>query len=614
MQLEDLLLGTFVYLAAAVIAAPLFARFGLGSVLGYLTAGIVIGPNVLALTGNDTADVMHFAEFGVIVMLFLVGLELQPAKLWDLRKPILGLGALQVVVTAAVLGAVALAAGFEPLTALVAGLALAMSSTAIVLQSLGERGLLRTSAGRSSFAVLLFQDVSVIPMLALLPLLAMQPDLFEPTSGLPPLRHTVTVVAAVGGIVLAGRYLMRPLFRWVAGTSIREIFVAFALVIVVGVTLLMQKAGLSAALGSFLAGVMLADSEYRHELEMDLEPFKGLLLAVFFIAVGSDIDFDLLLSEPGLLLGGVAIFVAIKLALLALLGLGFRMSLADTSRFAFSLAQGGEFAFVLAAFALGLGLLDAASAAILVAIVALSMAIAPLLMLFDDKVLQPLLANRRADRPPDAIAERGALAIIAGHGRFGMTVGRLLQANGFRSVVLDHDAEQIESLRAYGYEIYYGDAARLDLLEAAGAKEAQVLVLAIDDRDKALLIVKTVKQHFPHLRIFARAFDRVHAYQLLDLGISDVYREVYGSSLDLGRDVLTALGRAAPEAQRATALFRAHDDRMLRAAAAHQHDETKLIDISREARAEIARVLAADRGEVAADADRTGKAAEDDKA
>src|SRR6185503_6432215 len=352
----------------------------------------------------------------------LVGLELQPAKLWELRKPILGLGTLQVVLTAAVVGVAAVLLGYSWQTALVAGLVLAMSSTAIVIQSLNERGLMTTGAGRASFAVLLFQDVSVIPMLALLPLLAMQPAVSEESAtlaGLPAWAHTVAVLGAVAAIVLGGRYLMRPLFRWVAGTGIREIFVAFALLIVVGITLLMQLVGLSAALGTFLAGVVLADSEYRHELEMDLEPFKGLLLAVFFIAVGSGIDFTLLVRMPAELTGTVLGFMALKLVVLLVLAALFRMSRADASRFAFSLAQGGEFAFVLVAFALGLGLLAADEASLLVAAVALSMALAPLLMLADDHLLQPRLGPKSAAaRAPDKIDERGAEVIIAGHGRF----------------------------------------------------------------------------------------------------------------------------------------------------------------------------------------------------
>ena len=605
MPLEELLTGVFVYLAAAVIAAPLFARLGLGSVLGYLAAGMVIGPSVLGLTG-EVSEVMHVAEFGIIVMLFLVGLELQPAKMWELHKPIFGLGILQVVLTAAAIGGLALLLGVHWQDALVAGLALAMSSTAIVLQSLNERGLMKTSTGRSTFAVLLFQDVAVIPMLALLPLLALQPAPTEEASALaslPSWAQTIAVLGAVALIVLAGRYLMQPLFRWVAGTQIREIFVAFALVIVVGIALLMDFVGLSAALGAFLGGVVLADSDYRHELEMDLEPFKGLLLAVFFISVGSGIDFTLLVTMPGVLLGTVLGFMAVKYAVLRLLGVVYKMQRADASRFAASLAQGGEFAFVLVSFALGLGLLTNDEAGLLVATVAISMAFAPLLILADDKLLQPRFALRRDQRAADAIDERGAEVVIAGHGRFGMTIVRLLQANGRRTVVLDHDAEQIEALRKFGFRVYYGDATRLDLLEAAGAKDAKVFVIAIDDRERALEMAQTVQRHFPHLHVVARAYDRVHAYQLLNLGVHSVYREVFGTSVDVAREVLTTLGQHPFEAQRATALFKAHDEQLVRASAAHQLDQTKLLDISRTARAEIALVLAQDAGDKKRDAD-----------
>jgi monovalent cation:proton antiporter-2 (CPA2) family protein len=615
MHLEEFLTGAFVFLAAAVLAAPLFARLGLGTVLGYLAAGVVIGPGVLGLAGEAT-DVMHFAEFGVIVMLFLVGLELQPDKLRELRKPIFVLGSLQVALTAAAIGAAAVLAGLDWQVALVAGLALAMSSTAIVLQSLNERGLLRTSAGRATLAVLLFQDVAVIPMLALLPLLATQAPPTEEAAALaalPGWAQTLAVLGAVVSIVLAGRYLMRPLFRWVAGTGIREIFVAFALLLVVGITLLMQTVGLSAALGTFLAGVVLADSEYRHELEMDLEPFKGLLLAVFFIAVGAGIDFALLARMPGVLVGTVLGFMAIKLGVLWLLSAAFRMPTADASRFSFSLAQGGEFAFVLLAFAAGLQLFDAEQAGVLVAAVAISMAFAPLLMLADDKLLQPRLAPRSM-RAADAIDAQDAEVIIAGHGRFGMTVVRLLQANGHRTVVLDHDVEQIDALRKFGYRVYYGDAARLDLLEAAGAKNAKVFVLAIDDRERALVIAEAVLRHFPQLRVLARAFDRVHAYQLLDLGVHSVYREVFGTSVEVARDVLTTLGAHPFEAQRAAALFKAHDERLVRESAPHRLDQTKLIDISRQSRAEIANVLARDAGEGERDPDRAWDAPERDEA
>ena len=615
MHLDEFLTGAFVYLAAAVVATPLFARLGLGSVLGYLVAGVVIGPSVLGLTtGADGGHGVRRVRRDRDVVLGrprAAALEGMGAAEADHRTRLS-----QVVLTAPAIGGAALLLGYA-VDALVAGLVLAMSSTAIVHPELGRARLLKTSAGRSSFAVLLFQDVAVIPMLALLPLIAAQPAAHgreRPLAALPAWAQTLAVLGAVVAIVVAGRYVMPPAFRWVAGTGIREIFVAFALLIVVGITLLMDYVGLSAALGTFLAGVLLAESEYRHELEGDLQPFKGLLLGVFFMAVGSRIDFALLGTMPVVLLGLVLGFVAIKLAVLWLLGAAFRMSRADASRFSFSLAQGGEFAFVLIAFALGLGLLAPTESGLLIAVVALSMALAPLLMLVDDKLLQPRLLPTAAARPADPIEERDAEVIIAGHGRFGMTVGRVLQANRCRTVVLDHDAEQIEALRRYGFRVFYGDASRLDLLEAAGAKEAKVFVLAIDDREKALELAAAVRKHFPHLRLLARAFDRVHAYELMDAGAHAVYREVFGTSVDLARDALTALGRHPFEAQRAALLFKAHDERLVRESARHRHDQGKLIDISRTARAEIAKVLARDTGDVASDSDPAWSAPERDEA
>ena len=597
MDLSEFLLGAFVYLTAAVLAAPLAARLGLGSVLGYLAAGVLIGPAVMGLVGSEGQDVMHFAEFGVIVMLFLVGLELQPSKLWSLRKSILGLGGLQVVGTSAAIALAAYFLGFDWKAAIASGLILAMSSTAIVIQSLNERGQLKTSSGQSSFSVLLFQDISVIPMLALLPLLAVRQSADHNSSiiaNLPAWAQTLSLLAAVAAIVLAGRYLMRPLFRFVAQSGIREIFVAFALLIVVGITLLMQLVGLSAALGTFLAGVVLAESEYRHELEMDLDPFKGLLLAVFFMAVGAGIDFRLLWANPVQILGLIVGFIILKLFVLYIIARIFRMKNADSANFAFSLAQGGEFAFVLISFCLGLGLILADQAALLVAIVAVSMAAAPLLMIANEKLIQPLYLRGSTGREADVI-DHSAKVIIAGHGRFGMTVGRILQAKGYMSVVLDHDAEQIDALRKFGFKLYYGDASRPDLLESAGAASAQILVVAVDDREKITEIVHTAKKHFPHLQIFTRAFDRVHAYELIEQGVTDVFREVFSSSADMGERVLVALGQHPFEAHRAVKTFKNFDEKVLRQQAQHLGDTERMVDIARNSRAELSRILAGDR-------------------
>lgn len=598
MQLDAFLLGAFIYLAAAVISVPIATRLGLGSVLGYLIAGMLIGPSALNFVGSEGQDVLHFAEFGVIVMLFLIGLELQPSKLWTLRKPILGLGGLQVVGTAAALAISATAYGNDWRTALTIGLILAMSSTAIVLQSLNERGQLKTSGGQAVFSVLLFQDIAVIPILALLPVLAMDGAASahgdSALSSLPAWQQALIVFAAVGLIVLAGRYLMRPLFRLIAMTGLREIFVALALALVVGITLLMETVGLSPALGTFLAGVLLAESEYRHELEMDLEPFKGLLLAVFFIAVGAGIDFKLIAAQPTAIIGAVVVFVAVKLAVLYAIARLARMKPPRASLFSFSLAQGGEFAFVLISFAAGLGLLAVTQANTLVAVVALSMALAPLLMMIDARLIQPRFESLKPQREADRIEPAGSQAIILGHGRFGMTVGRVLAANGSKATVLDHDAEQIDALRRFGFKVFYGDASREDLLEAAGADDAKILVIAIDDREKILEIAETALRSFPHLEIFARAFDRPHAYALLNTGVKHVYREVFDSSLAMAEDALVALGQHPYEAAQALRLFRRHDEDVMRRTAPHSGDIDTVIDISRRAQAEIERVLSGD--------------------
>jgi monovalent cation:proton antiporter-2 (CPA2) family protein len=600
--MNALLWGALVYLAAAVISAPIATRLGLGSVLGFLIAGAVIGPSVLNIAGQ-TGDVMHFAEFGVIVMLFLVGLELEPSRLWNLRKQIFGLGLLQVVMVAAVIGAAALAYSGNWRDSLAIGLILALSSTAIVLQTMQEKGLLKTPVGQSTFSVLLFQDIAVIPILALLPLIAIstghggEDHGTSLISGLNVWLQTLITLGVVASILLAGRFLMRPLFRIVADTNAREIFVALALLLVVGITLLMGLVGLSAALGTFLAGVVLADSEYRHELEMDLQPFKGLLLATFFIAVGAGMDFSLFKSQPLLLAAGLIAFIAIKLVVQFILAKLFGMTAPDQSRFTFALAQGSEFGFVLISFCLGLGLLSGQWPGLLTAIIALSMAAAPLLMMFDEKVLQPRFADGDFLRDADTITHDGVDAIIAGHGRFGMTIGRVLNAQGHRSTVLDIDSSQVDALRKFGFKVFYGDALRMDLLEAAGAKEAKLLVIALDDKEKIVELVKIAKHNYPNMRILARVYDRAHAYEVMREGVDDVYREVFGSSMDLARDALITLGKHPHEAERAMRLFRKHDEKMLRKSSQHAGDQTKLIDLAKQSRAEITRVFAADRGE-----------------
>jgi monovalent cation:proton antiporter-2 (CPA2) family protein len=605
MSFNEFLLGALVYLAAAVISAPLAKKLGMGSVLGFLAAGAVIGPNVLGIIGSEGETVKHFAEFGVIVMLFIIGLELEPEKLWQLRQKIFGLGAAQVAGLAALLGVASFVISSGWRESLAIGLILALSSTAIVLQTLQEKGQLKSPIGQSIFSVLLFQDISVIPILALLPLLAVSAVHGDGGHGAsliadyPVWAQAFFTIAAVALVLVAGRYVMRPLFRIVADTGAREIFVAFALLIVVAITLLMGLVGLSAALGAFLAGVVLADSEYRHELEMDLQPFKGLLLAIFFITIGAGIDFSLFRTVPGTIVLALIAFMALKVVGQYVVARSFHLSKPDQSRFAFSLAQGSEFGFVLITFCAGLGLLTGTMPALLTAIVALSMAASPLLMHVDEKLIQPRFASGDELRPHDEVSHEGVDAIIAGHGRFGMTIGRVLNAQGFRTVVLDLDSSQVDTLRNFGFKVFYGDALRLDLLEAAGAKEAKLLVIAIDDHEKASELAKIARDNYPRLKLFIRAFDRSHAHELLRAGFDNIYREVFGSSMDVAEDALVALGRPKVEAGRIIRTFRELDDQFLRRSAPVAEDQKQLIDLARQSRAEISRVFAADRGEEA---------------
>lgn len=532
---HGLLFDALIYLSAAVIAVPLAKRWGLGSVLGYLLAGIIIGPFLLGLVGEQK-DVMHFAEFGVVLMLFLVGLELRPALLWQLKGPILGTGGLQVLLTSAALTGVGYLLGLPWQQGLAIGLILALSSTAIVLQSLQERKLMQSESGRSAFAVLLFQDIAVIPILAILPLLAIAPVASNGNPDLAGWQHGLLVVAAIAGIVLGGHYLMRPVFRAIAQSHMREIFVAAALLLVIAIAVLMESVGLSPALGSFLAGVVLADSEYRHELEADIEPFKGLLLGLFFMSVGAGIDFGLFAAHPLLIPSLVIGLMLLKWGVLMVLGLIIRISPSQRWTFALALAQGGEFAFVLFSFAAQNKVLPGDTISLLTLVVALSMALTPLLLILNDRVIQPWFDYRnQADQPeheqPELVEHP---VIIAGFGRFGQIVGRLLHGHGIGTTILEQDASQIEMLRKYGYQVFYGDASRLDLLHAAGAHKAKLLVLSINDPATSLEVIEMVKKHFPHLKILARAQDRPHAHEILRHGVDSVHRETLGSAVDLG--------------------------------------------------------------------------------
>ncbi|NWG21094.1 MAG: cation:proton antiporter [Chloroflexi bacterium] len=600
---ENWLFQAFVYLAAAVVAVPLAKRFGLGSVLGYLLAGVAIGPFGLGFVGQEGEDLIHVAEFGVVMMLFVVGLELEPALLWRLRGPIFALGGLQVMVTAFLAAAAALALGLLWQEALAVGLILSLSSTAIVLQTLNEKGLLRGEGGQSSFAVLLFQDIAVIPMLAVFPLLATHGADHDAashaattwTAGMPPWAQTLAVLGAVAAVVLAGRFLIRPALSAIARTRLRELFTAAALLLVIGIALLMTQVGLSPALGTFLAGVVLANSEYRHELESDIEPFKGLLLGLFFIAVGASIDFALIVAQPLLIAGLVLAIVALKFGVLFVLARLFRLSFDQSMLFAFALPQVGEFAFVLFSFASQEGVLGATITGPLVAAVALSMALTPLLLLVNERLVQPRFGTpRQTEREPDAIDEHHPV-IIAGFGGFGSTVGRLLKANGVPTTVLEYDSDRVDLLRRLGLKVFYGDASRYDLLASAGAGEARLLVLALDTPERTLELVHTARRHFPHLQILARAFDWGDALELRAAGVDHVYRESLDTAARAGADAMRLLGSRAYRAVRAAQTFVHHDEAALDELYQHRHDFSVYLSEARRRIENLERIMLADR-------------------
>jgi CPA2 family monovalent cation:H+ antiporter-2/glutathione-regulated potassium-efflux system protein KefB len=605
MSSENFLFQAFIYLAAAVIAVPVAKRLGLGSVLGYLLAGVVIGPFVMGLLGEEHEDLMHFAEFGVVMMLFVVGLELEPALLWRLRAPILGLGGLQVIGTTALVAGLALVLGLSWQTALALGMTLSLSSTAIVLQSLNEKGLLKTAGGQSAFAILLFQDIAVIPMLAFFPLLATHPtgDVAHTgeahigttlIAGLPAWAQTLAVLGAVALVVFGGRFLLRPIFRAIAATRLREIFTAAALLLVIGIALLMTQVGLSPALGAFLAGVVLANSEYRHELESDIDPFKGLLLGLFFIAVGASIDFALIVTQPLVIAGLVIGIIAVKFVALFALARLFGRSLDQSLLLAFALPQVGEFAFVLFSFANQQNVLDTGVTAPLVAAVALSMALTPLLLIVNERVIQPRFGTKKSKEMAADVIDELTPVLIAGFGDFGSTVGRLLRANGVATTVLEIDSDRVDLLRRMGLKVYYGDASRHDLLEVAGAAQAKLLVIALDSPEKTIELVHTVRKHFSHLTILARAFEWEDTHDLLEHKVDYVYREALDSSLHLGEQALRLLGFRAHQAHRASQKFLRHDEQTLRMLTENRSDRTWYIDTARGRIEDLEQLLQAD--------------------
>ncbi|MBI2751559.1 MAG: glutathione-regulated potassium-efflux system protein KefC [Burkholderiales bacterium] len=592
------LINSFIYLSAAVIAVPLSRALGLGSIIGYLAAGIAIGPWGLGFVTN-VQDILHFAEFGVVLMLFLVGLELEPKRLWSLRRPIFGWGSAQVLGCAAALFALAAVAGVNWSVALVAALGLALSSTAIALQVMGERNLLPTGSGQAGFSILLFQDVAAIPILALLPLLGHAYEPNQPIALADNTREAIKIVAVIAGIVLGGRLALRPLFRWIAGSKTPEIFTAASLLLVVGIAALMQLVGLSMALGAFLAGVLLATSEYRRELETNIEPFKGLLLGLFFIAVGMGVDFGVLRQAPLQMAAIVLVFMAVKAAVIYTMAKRLELPYQERPVFTLLLAQGGEFAFVVFQAAAGADVLPAQTASLLIGAVAVSMLLSPLVLVAMDRLLLPRYAH--CGRPVlEEISEpQDAPILIAGFGRYGQIVSRVLLAQGQPCTVLDHDAEMIEAARRFGYRVFYGDATRLDLLRTAGAGHAKILVVAVDDVEQSLEIVDLAREHFPSLHIVARAHDVTHWNQLRDRGVMLVQRELFESSLLSARSVLELMGRPAESAEHAIQTFRQHNLELFEQLHPHYKDSAKLISVIKQGRQQLEEQMARERAEQA---------------
>ena len=588
------LTNSFVYLAAAVVAVPLSKKLGLGAIIGYLTAGMTIGPWGLGLVRN-VQDILHFAEFGVVLMLFLVGLELQPKRLWALRRPIFGWGSAQVLACTALITAAALLFGVRWQVALVAGLGLALSSTAIALQAISDRNLMPTSSGQAGFSILLFQDVAAIPILALLPLLGLVSASNEALVHTNTSLEAIKIIAVIGGIILGGRLLLRPVLRWIANSGTPEIFTAASLLLVVGIAGLMLTVGLSMALGAFLAGVLLADSEYRRELETDIEPFKGLLLGLFFIAVGMSIDFGVLRDSPGLMAAILFGFLGLKLAIIYGLSWWMKLPYQERPVFVVLLAQGGEFAFVVFQAAAGAGVFSPQTASLLIGAVALSMLLSPLLLVAIDKLLLAHYANSKGRRLEEISEPQSGSVIIAGFGRYGQIIGRLLLAEGLTPTVLDHNADMVESVRTFGYRVFYGDATRLDLLRIAGAQTAGVLVIAVDDVEQSLKIVGVAKEHFPHLQLVARARDVTHWNRLRSMGVQLVEREMFESSLRSARSVLELLGHPPHEARKTAMRFRRHNLALFEKLYPHRNDRAKVIDVVKKGRQQLESQMAQER-------------------
>jgi len=603
---QDFFFQALIYLVAAVISVPIAKKMGLGSVLGYLLAGVIIGPFVLHLVGSEAGEVMHFAEFGVVLMLFVIGLELQPSLLWKMRKSIFGLGGLQVLITSIVIAGVALLFNFKINRAIAIGLILALSSTAIVLQTLSEKGLMRNIAGKSAFSVLLFQDMAVIPILAILPILATMgisaniPDsaLNDITgiASLPGWIQLLIIISVIASIIFVGRFVARYIFRFIAETGLHEVFTALALLMVIGIALAMDQIGLSPALGTFIAGVVLADNEYRHELETTIDPFKGLLLGLFFISVGASINFFVLIENPFQIMGFVMLLIVLKFSVLLVLGRLFRLKKGYEFLFAFLLAQSSEFAFVLISFSKQNQLFDDRTAGLLLLVVTLSMVISPLLLIFNDKAISPILARWQNKLEYDEIDEQENPVIIAGFGRFGLVIGRILLANNFNVTIIDSNPTNVEILRKYGFKLFFGDVTRPRVLEKAGIKNARMLILSMAEYDEALKVAKIVRKKYPDVEILARAKDIFNVFEFFNLKVKNVQREMFNSATELGAKALTNLGFTRYEAYRAARTFKHHEDEVVQELYKHwQEDEKRFIQETRRFSEQLSETLQAEK-------------------
>lgn len=589
-----------IFLGAAIIMVPLGKKLGLSSVIGYILGGILIGPFCLQLTGRDAVDIMHASELGVVMLLFLVGLELEPHKLWQIRKRILGLGLSQMILSIVGIFFVFYIAGFGLKKSLIISLCFAMSSTAIVLQTLKEKNLFRTVSGESSFSILLFQDIAVIPILALLPFLSKSESAVKQSDHqeillqyVPDWLQPFTVILGVLALILLGRYIFIPFLRFVSKSGLNELLTAASLFLVIGVSELMISVGLSPALGAFIAGVMLANSEFRHELESDIDPFKGLLLAVFFVSVGATINFNIIAEKPFFIFSAAFIVLAIKALVLFAIGKYYKMNNEQSFFLAFALSQVGEFAFVLVNFAASLYLIDYQANSELMAIVAITMCISPLLLIFKEKVLDNRFIKQKNEENIELGIIKERKIIIVGFGFFGSTVGRLLKANGIHSTVLDNDPDRVALLRSNGFNVYYGDATKPALLRAAGIEEAELLVLCLDDVEKNKFLVDYCKENYPDLKIFVRAKNRLDAYDFLNKNVNNIYRETLGTAVDMAVDILKENGMRKYTARRMGKRFMLIDKEMTKRLA-KEKDKDMITFTLRESLEREAELLALD--------------------